>query len=81
MATLLRLLIRLYQYTLGTVLPNACRYHPTCSNYALEALAVHGPARGSLLALRRLLRCHPFAAGGYDPVPLPAPGRPKEAVR
>jgi putative membrane protein insertion efficiency factor len=77
MDTLLRLFVRLYQLTLGTVLPNSCRYHPSCSNYALEALRTHGAARGSLLALRRLLRCNPFFPGGYDPVPAPAAGRKK----
>ena len=75
MKTLLRALIRLYQYTLGTVLPNSCRYHPSCSNYALEALATHGAARGSWLAIRRLARCSPFFHGGYDPVPARAAGR------
>ncbi len=48
---------------------NVCRYYPSCSAYALRAVEVHGAARGSWLALRRLLRCHPWAAGGYDPVP------------
>jgi uncharacterized protein len=72
MARLLRFVVRTYQYTLGTVLPDTCRFQPTCSQYALEALATHGAARGSLLALRRILRCHPFSAGGYDPVPRPA---------
>lgn len=69
MGILLRFFVRLYQYTLGTVLPNACRYEPTCSHYALEALEAHGPWRGSWLAIKRLLRCHPFAPGGFDPVP------------
>jgi putative membrane protein insertion efficiency factor len=72
MARLLRLMVRAYQYTLGTVLPNTCRFQPTCSHYAVEALATHGAARGSLLAFRRILRCHPFSAGGFDPVPGPA---------
>jgi hypothetical protein len=70
MATFLRLLVRLYQCTLGTVLPNSCRYQPTCSHYALAALAEYGAVRGTWLALKRILRCHPFAHGGYDPVPL-----------
>lgn len=67
--TLLKLLIRLYQWTLGTVLPNSCRFTPTCSHYALQALDKHGVGTGILLTVRRLLRCHPFSAGGYDPVP------------
>jgi putative membrane protein insertion efficiency factor len=69
MASFLRLLVRLYQCTLGTVLPNSCRYQPTCSHYALDALAEHGAVRGFWLAVKRVLRCHPFARGGYDPVP------------
>jgi len=68
-ALLLRLLVRCYQHTLGTVLPNTCRYQPTCSHYALEALSEYGAFRGAWLALMRILRCHPFARGGYDPVP------------
>ena len=62
-------LIRLYQYTLSPVLPRTCRYHPTCSAYAIEALGRHGVARGGWLALRRILRCHPWGGQGFDPVP------------
>jgi len=51
--------------------PTGCRFRPTCSEYAAEAVATHGAARGSWLALRRLMRCHPFGASGFDPVPLP----------
>jgi len=54
---------------LGTVLPNSCRFQPSCSEYALGALAEHGAVRGSWLAVRRILRCHPFGPAGYDPVP------------
>jgi hypothetical protein len=71
MVGLLRLAVRAYQHSLGLLLPNSCRFAPTCSQYALEAVAAHGALRGSWLALRRLLRCHPFHAGGYDPVPGP----------
>jgi uncharacterized protein len=66
---LLRGLIRLYQLTLSPVLGNNCRFEPSCSHYAIEAIALHGPWRGGLLAARRLSRCHPWGGGGYDPVP------------
>lgn len=62
-------IIRGYQRLISPLLPPACRFWPTCSQYAIESLAVHGPGRGSWLALRRLLRCHPFHPGGIDPVP------------
>jgi len=67
--TLLRSLIRGYQLTLSPLLGPRCRFHPSCSQYAIEALRLHGTLRGSLLSLRRLARCHPWHAGGYDPVP------------
>lgn len=63
------LMIRGYQLWVSPLLPAACRYYPTCSAYAIEALEKHGPVTGSWLALRRIARCHPFHAGGYDPVP------------
>lgn len=63
------LLVRGYQVTLSPLLPASCRYYPSCSAYAVEALERHGPWRGSWLALRRIARCHPFRPGGYDPVP------------
>ncbi|NLT57464.1 MAG: membrane protein insertion efficiency factor YidD [Clostridiales bacterium] len=67
---LLLLPIRLYQRLISPLLPRACRYTPTCSAYAIEAIRRHGPARGGLLALRRILRCHPFSRHPYyDPVP------------
>lgn len=61
-------LIRFYQLFISPLFPTTCRYTPTCSQYALIALDRYGVARGLLLALRRLLRCHPFCDGGYDPV-------------
>jgi putative membrane protein insertion efficiency factor len=61
-----------YRYALRPWLPPLCRYTPTCSEYALQALQLHGPLRGSWMATARICRCHPFHAGGYDPVPLPA---------
>jgi uncharacterized protein len=68
----LRGLIRAYQLLISPLLPPSCRYEPSCSHYAAEAIAVHGSLRGSWLALCRLLRCHPWGGSGYDPVP-PAP--------
>lgn len=61
--------IRSYQILISPLLLPACRFHPTCSQYALEAVERFGPGRGSWLALRRIARCHPFHPGGYDPVP------------
>lgn len=62
-------LIRLYQRTLGRVLPAACRFQPSCSEYAYQALQKHGLLHGGWLAVRRIGRCHPFHPGGFDPVP------------
>ena len=61
--------VRLYQRTLSPLLGGHCRFQPTCSRYALEALAGHGAVRGGWLTLRRLLRCHPLGGRGYDPPP------------
>ena len=61
-------LIRFYQLIISPLFPQTCRFTPSCSQYALTALDRYGVARGLLLALRRLLRCHPFCEGGYDPV-------------
>lgn len=66
---LLLALIHFYQTGISPYTPPSCRYHPTCSEYARQAIELHGALRGSWLALRRLLRCHPLARGGYDPVP------------
>jgi putative membrane protein insertion efficiency factor len=65
----MRGVIRAYQLLLAPVLPPSCRYYPSCSHYAAEAIARHGPWRGAWLGLRRLLRCHPWGGSGYDPVP------------
>ncbi|MBU6159777.1 MAG: membrane protein insertion efficiency factor YidD [Myxococcales bacterium] len=62
-------LITLYQRAISPMLPPACRFTPTCSEYARQAFEFHGFTRGSLLAVRRISRCHPFHPGGYDPVP------------
>ena len=69
LAWLLALPIRLYKRLLSPLLPPACRFHPTCSVYALEALQKHGALHGLRLTLWRLLRCQPFHPGGFDPVP------------
>ena len=61
--------LRLYKRLLSPMLPHACRFVPTCSEYAMEAIELHGVLRGGLLAMKRLLRCHPFAKAGFDPVP------------
>jgi uncharacterized protein len=62
-------LIRAYQYLLSPWLGNHCRFYPSCSNYAMECIEVHGPLAGTLMALRRLGCCHPWHEGGHDPVP------------
>ena len=69
MRVVARFLIRLYQVTLSPYLGRSCRFYPTCSNYALEAIELHGVWRGGWLTLRRLGRCHPFHPGGFDPPP------------
>ncbi len=72
MKQLLIKLIRLYQRAFSPLKPTpTCRFIPTCSAYAIEALELHGALKGSFLALKRLLRCHPFGSSGYDPVPMP----------
>ncbi len=62
-------LIRGYQYFVSPWLGAHCRYAPTCSQYALEAVSIHGPRKGAWLAVKRIARCHPWHAGGHDPVP------------
>ena len=62
-------LLRAYRRWVSPLYPPVCRFYPSCSAYALEAVAKHGAVKGSWLAMRRILRCHPFRAGGYDPVP------------
>ena len=61
--------IRFYQRFISPLTPPACRFTPTCSQYAVEALRRHGPVKGLYLAVRRILRCHPWGGSGYDPVP------------
>ncbi|GHU89542.1 putative membrane protein insertion efficiency factor [Clostridia bacterium] len=69
MKRLLLTLIRFYRKHISPAFPPSCRFTPTCSAYALEAIETHGALRGAWLALRRVLKCHPFHEGGYDPVP------------
>jgi putative membrane protein insertion efficiency factor len=66
---LLRGPIRFYQLAISPIMPAACRYYPTCSNYAIEAIDKYGALKGGWMAARRIMRCHPFRPGGYDPVP------------
>ena len=69
MARFLRALVAAYRYLVSPLLGRSCRFFPSCSEYAMEALERHGALRGSWLALRRVARCHPWHPGGYDPVP------------
>ncbi|MGL5078471.1 MAG: membrane protein insertion efficiency factor YidD [Waterburya sp.] len=71
MKKLLLWLIKGYRHFISPLFPPTCRFQPTCSQYALEAITVHGTFKGSWLAVTRILRCHPFHPGGYDPVPSP----------
>jgi uncharacterized protein len=69
MKTVILLLIRLYQLTLSSVMGRGCRFLPTCSEYATEAIIKHGAGKGTLLAAKRICRCHPWGGEGFDPVP------------
>lgn len=80
-ASALRWTITFYQQAISPRSLASCRYLPTCSEYALDAVRMHGAGRGSWLAVRRVLRCHPLHAGGYDPVPEPSEPRARRAVR
>jgi hypothetical protein len=76
MKKILLCLLAIYRWLISPALhalaPGGCKFHPTCSQYAVEAIEAHGAARGGWLALLRLARCHPFTRGGFDPVPLPS---------
>ena len=74
-ARLLQLCVHAYRMTLSPLLGPACRFEPSCSAYALEAIERHGARRGAWLSFRRVLRCHPFHPAGFDPVPPGDPGR------
>lgn len=62
-------IVRIYQAVISPYLPSSCRYQPTCSHYAVEAIRTHGALRGTWLAVTRIARCHPWSKGGHDPVP------------
>ncbi|WP_373754164.1 membrane protein insertion efficiency factor YidD [Neisseria weixii] len=69
LAKMMLLLIRFYQYAISPLIPPRCRFTPTCSQYAVEAVQKHGALKGGWLALKRIARCHPFGGSGHDPVP------------
>ncbi len=71
MAKILIMLINVYRWTISPLLGPRCRFYPSCSEYALQAIREHGPGRGLRLSLRRIVRCHPGHPGGHDPVPAP----------
>jgi uncharacterized protein len=81
MRWLLIWLLRGYRFAISPLYGEVCRYYPSCSAYALEAVTVHGSVRGSWLAVRRVLRCHPWAAGGVDPVPPATSSRRRHGYR
>ena len=76
LAAILRLPVLAWRYGVSPLMPPSCRFEPSCSAYALEALERHGAIQGSALALRRLARCHPWGGHGYDPVPEPGAAHP-----
>lgn len=78
MKRILLALLRFYKRCISPLLPNACIYTPTCSEYAMEAIQKHGVLKGTGLAIWRVLRCNPFMKGGYDPVP--EPKKKKESI-
>ena len=80
LARLLTAAIVAYRRYLSPALPARCRFYPSCSTYAVEAITTHGAVRGAWLTLRRLLRCHPFHPGGFDPVPDPIRHRPADVT-
>ena len=81
MTRVLVALLRAYRFAISPLYGEVCRYYPSCSAYALEAVTAHGSLRGSWLAVRRIARCHPWAAGGLDPVPPARAGRPPTPTR
>ena len=70
MKKIIILFFRFYQKVISPMFPPSCRFNPTCSNYGIEAVQEHGGLKGGYMAIKRILKCHPFHPGGYDPVPL-----------
>ncbi|MHC0552128.1 membrane protein insertion efficiency factor YidD [Salinicoccus sp. CNSTN-B1] len=70
MKSILLSMIRFYQKAISPMFPPSCRFYPTCSNYSIDAVQEHGALKGGYLAVRRILKCHPFHEGGFDPVPV-----------
>lgn len=68
-STILVLFVKGYQYAISPLFPPSCRYTPTCSKYTIDAIQMHGPFKGSILAVKRISSCHPWGGHGYDPVP------------
>jgi hypothetical protein len=66
---ILIIMVKIYQYSLGYFLGGNCRFEPSCSNYAIQAIKTHGAIKGGFLSIKRILKCNPFCKGGYDPVP------------
>jgi len=69
LAFIMRVLVKGYQWFISPVLPGSCRFYPTCSSYTLQAIDTHGALKGGWLGLKRIVRCHPWNDGGFDPVP------------
>jgi len=67
--TLLTIPIKIYQWIISPALPKTCRYHPSCSEYAIDSLKIHGPIKGLIMGTKRILSCHPWGGHGHDPVP------------
>lgn len=80
MKRVLQALVRFYRRFISPLKPPTCRFYPTCSAYALEALEQHGAVKGSVLTLKRIAKCHPFHPGGFDPVPPAAPCKPQSGA-
>lgn len=77
MSKLIIILIRFYQKFISPLCPGVCRYRPTCSQYAIEAIKIHGPIKGVWLSCKRICRCHPWGGCGYDPVPPKGDNKPR----